>query len=103
MTDNLGARMRNLEVQVGEIKVEQQNHCEENNAHFARIEKTQDVIVTKIDNFRDITSTKADRAEVTALENNKANKDDLKELRNWVVGGILISILLMVLSIIVKK
>ena len=87
------------------VKLEEsmKSHCEENNAHFMRIEKSQETLAVKIDKFIDVTNTKADRAEVVELAHSKANKDDLKELRGWVVGGILISILLMVVSIILRK
>lgn len=92
----MGDRMTKLEETM-------KNHCEENNDHFLRIEKGQDMISQKIDKFAEVTATKADRVEVQNIADTKANKDDLKELRNWVVGGILISIFLMVVSIIIRK
>ena len=93
----------NWELRMQKLEDTMKAHCEENNAHFSRIEKGQEVLNNKIDKFIEITSTKADRTEVAELSKSKANKDDLKELRNWVIGGILISILLMVISLMFKK
>lgn len=90
-----GERIMKLEEQM-------QSHADENNSHFLRIEKSQDVLGAKIDKFVEVTNTKADRTAITALEETKANKEDLKELRGWVIGGILISIFLMVISLMLK-
>ena len=93
----------NWEIRMQKIEDQLTNHCAENNEHFARIEKSQETILAKIDKFSDVVSTKADKVELTAIADAKANKDDLKELRNWVVGGILISILLMTVSMLLKN
>ena len=93
----------NWEIRMERLENQMQNHCEENNEHFARIEKGQDAILVKIDKFSETVAIKADRRELQEMDDAKANKDELKELRNWVVGGILISIFLMTVSILLRK
>ena len=69
-------------------------------------ENTQNIFVAIDATIRKEVSTKADKTELEKKADKEAVtvlRDSVKELRDWVVGGILISILLMLGSIILRK
>lgn len=80
------------------LEEQMQSHSEENNSHFLRIEKSQDILGEKIDKFVEVTNTKADKADLAQ----KANKEEFKELKTLVISGLLLSIFLMILSLILR-